>query len=107
MRRRMLGLMMALGLLMGVLAVPAAAQATDADAPGKGCPFIGVAWSGWAVEGPPSGETDDEIGPWTSRVASSGSVPDGYEDTVGISDIADGPGVIARVLAAYCDEVAP
>lgn len=107
MRRRMLGLVMAVGLLVGVVAAPAAAQGKAADSQGGGCQFVGESWSAWATQGPPSGEPQDEVGPWTSRVASTGSVPEGYEDDVGLSEIEDGPGVISRVLAAYCDELAP
>ena len=112
MRGRMLVLMMVVGLLMGALAVPAAAQGKAADSQGKGCPFIGESWSGWAQLGPyvPHPENEDfntAVGPWTSWVASSGSVPDGYEEAVGISEVEDGTGVISRVIAAYCDELAP
>ncbi len=111
MRRRMLGLMMAVGLLMGAMAAPAAAQgqAADPDSQGKGCPYIGVEWSMWAKDG---GENFPLIGEWTSDTAVTGSVPDGYEtfleDTYGIEDatIEEGPGVYSRVLAIYCDEVA-
>ncbi len=53
MRTRMLGLMMTVGLLMGALAVPAAAER-----PGHGqdedhdCTVIGPSWSAWAQQGP-------------------------------------------------------
>ena len=53
MRARMLGLMMIVGLLMGALAVPAAAER-----PGHGqdddrdCTVIGPSWSWWAQQGP-------------------------------------------------------
>jgi len=57
MRARMLGLMMTVGLLMGALAVPAAAQG-QGQGQGHGqdedrdCTVIGPVWSAWAQEGP-------------------------------------------------------
>ena len=109
MRTRMLGLMMAVGLLMGALAGPAAAsQGHGQDqSQGKGCPFIGVSWSWWAT-GYAHGEWPIGPGEWTSMVATEGSVPDGYEDAIGVDEgtIGDGPGVYSRVLATYCDELA-
>ena len=55
MRTRMLGLMMTVGLLMGALAVPAAAQGqgqSQGKSQGNGCAVIGQNWSWWAQQGP-------------------------------------------------------
>lgn len=81
MRRRMLGLMMAVGLLMGVPAAPAAAQGPAEGSPGKGCPNIGVEWSIWGQHLNPE---DPPIGPTTAELATAH--PAGY----------------AHIIAAYC-----
>ena len=75
MRTRMLGLMMAVGLLVGALAGPAAAsQGHGQDqSQGKGCPNIGVEWSAWGQKLNPD---DPPIGPTTADLASTD--PAGY-----------------------------
>ena len=91
MRKTVLIVLLAAGLLLTVGAAPASA---------KGCPTIGEAWSAWAQAGP---DVEDSTGEWTAETARTQSVPEGYEDEYGLSPIEGGPGVISRVISAYCD----
>ncbi len=88
--RRMLGVIAVTGLLLGVGAAPAAAT---------GCPTIGGAWSQWAQLGP---EVQGSTGEWTADTARTKSVPEGYEEEFDLPEIEAGPGVISRVISAYC-----
>lgn len=84
MRKKALGVVVAAGLLVGVVAAPASA---------KGCPTIGQAWSAWAKAGP---SIADSTGEWTGQTARSG--------TQIYYPVEDGPGVIARVISFYCED---
>ena len=88
--RRILSVLAVAGLLVVLGAVPASAT---------GCPTIGQAWSAWAQLGP---DVEDSTGEWTAQTARTQSVPEGYEDRFGLAPIQDGPGVISRVIGAYC-----
>ncbi len=116
--KRSITLLAALLLAIGMMAVPAAAddfenpgqgwersqEQSQGESQGKGCPFIGVSWSWWATAYA-HGEWHIGPGEWTSMVATEGSVPDSYEEAIGVPEgtIGDGPGVYSRVLATYCE----